>query len=284
MKRLNRHPIMTGLALVLLMLTGCAQHALQIRNAQDSFSQGAELELARKFDIAMPGIANPTEEAQRHYAIALGLVNEALRDGATDLKKDSLYGVALTIKALASWRLGDINTAQQAAKEVTAIAGSNAGQNRVWPRDRGICKALEALVKIDALATSTVAFEKTRDSDKQEKTLAEIISKGEKVQSEIESLGSDPDLDGHPFQIYLAQADCELAYVLFTATAAGVHFNTRVQPNLNHGKSYKQRYQEVRRRALDGLTAVSGKPGFEMFKMQTEAMKRYYSALIPKLE
>lgn len=282
MKRLSRHPMMTGLALVLLMLTGCAQHALQIRNAQDSFSQGAELELARKFNIAMAEVANPNEEAQRHYAIALGLINETLRDGAADLKRDSLYGVALTIKALASWRLGDINTALQAAREVAAMADSKTGENRVWPRDRGICKALEALVKIDALAKRATAFEKTPERDKQEKTLADIISGGEEVQAEIGKVGDDADLAGHPFQVYLAQADCELAYVLFTATAAGVHFNTRIQAG--HSESYKQRYQEVRRRALEGLTAVSGKPGLEMFKKHTEAMKRYYSAMMPELE
>lgn len=39
------------IAIVSLMTVGCAQHAKQVRDAQDSFSQGAALDLARKFNI-----------------------------------------------------------------------------------------------------------------------------------------------------------------------------------------------------------------------------------------
>lgn len=278
----SRHKVITAFVLGVFLLVGCAQHAIQIRDAQDSFSHGANLELARKFNFHLPGIENPTEEAQRHYAIALGLVNEAINDSTSDLKRDSLYGVALTIKALASWRLGDTATAQKVAKQVTDISDPNAEKNRVWPRDRGVCKALNELVKIDMLAKRAKVFEYTKDSSKQEATLAGILRDGEQVHFNIMKLGKDADLEGHPFQVYIAQTHCELAYILYVATAAAVHFNANKEAGKQ--KSYKQRYNDVRDNALEHLAAVSNQHGLKTLKKKMGTMHRYYSALMPSLD
>jgi len=60
-------------------LLGCAQHAHQVRDAQDIFSRGAGLDLGRKFNMDVPGVSDPLQESHRYYALAVGTVNEAIR-------------------------------------------------------------------------------------------------------------------------------------------------------------------------------------------------------------
>ena len=147
----------TALIFVIL-LTGCAQHAHQVRDAQDIFSHGSELDLARKFNMDVPGVSNPVQESHRYYALAVGTVNEAIRNGAADLRQDGLYGTALTIKAVALWRLGDTTSSKKVADEVIALAGRNSETDKIWLRDFGICKSLPVFFKIDALADQVREF------------------------------------------------------------------------------------------------------------------------------
>jgi len=268
--RTHRSMVYAAMLIISAILSGCAQHAQTIRAAQDSFSRGAELELARKFGIPVDGIDNPTEEAAKYYAMAFGQASEALNDDAADLKRDSLYGTALTIKALAAWRLGDWKTAQSAADEVASIPQTTEGANRVWPRDKGICVSLIALAQIDSLAKRAIDFEKMNDADKTADTLKKIIADGLTAQKELEDAASKAVAGDHPFQFYLAQAHCELAYVLLVATSAGTPLPREVRTDA------QKNYMAVRVRALKRLQALHEDSKTGLSKDLTGRVNEYY--------
>ena len=275
--RSYRFVVCTTVLIIAAILSGCAQHAQTIRGAQDSFSRGAELELARKFGLAVPGIDNPTEEAGKHYAMAFGQASEALNDDATDLKRDSLYGTALTIKALAAWRLGDWSTAKRAADEVIRIPQTNGGTNRVWPRDYGICVSLVALAQIDDLAERAAAFEKMKDAEKTGEALKTIVADGLAAQEQLEDAAARAVAEDHPFQFYLAQAHCELAYVLLVATSAGTTLPQKVKADA------KTAYMAVRSKALERLARLHEDAQTGLSGDLTAKVKEYYRAQLHAL-
>jgi hypothetical protein len=259
-------------------LMGCAQHAHQVRDAQDIFSQGAEIDLARKFNLNVPGVNNPVQESHRYYALAVGTVNEAVRGGAADLKQDGLYGTALTIKALSLWRLGDTASSKEVANEVIALAGRNSDTDRVWPRDLGICKSLPVLFKIDALADQANDFAMQSPTDRREETIEEIIANADQIQTDLNQIVGDPLLRGHPFQFFLAEARCETANVLQEAAAA-----TAVFPG-NAAQKYYAKYNDYRSKALQNLDNVATTHDFgDGYKERVNKMEEYYKRILRPL-
>jgi hypothetical protein len=259
-------------------LMGCAQHAHQVRDAQDIFSQGVKLDLARKFNIDVPGVSDPMQESHRYYALAVGTLNEAIRGGAANLRQDGLYGTALTIKALSLWRLGDTATSKKVADEVIALAGQNSDTDIVWPRDLGICKSLPVLFKIDALGDQTKDFAAQNPNDRREETIEEIIVKAEQIQTDLDQIVGDPALKGHPFQFFLAEARCETANVLQEAAAA-----TAVFPG-NGAQKYYAKHNDYKSKALDGLqNVVKAHDLGDAFQDRVEKMHTYYSSILQSL-
>jgi hypothetical protein len=259
-------------------MMGCAQHAHQVRDAQDLFSHGAGLDLARKFNMDVPGVSDPVQESHRYYALAVGTVNEAIREGASDLRRDNLYGTALTIKALALWRLGDTATSKKVADEVIVIAGQNSDANRVWPRDLGICKSLPVLFKIDALAEQTKAFAMQKPNDRRAETIDEIMANASQTETALDQIVKDPVLRGHPFQLFLAEARCEMANVLQEAAAAAAVF-----PD-NGARKYYTKYNEFRSKALGDLKNVATTHELgEGFQDRVKKMHIYYSRVLQTL-
>jgi hypothetical protein len=262
-----------------MIMMGCAQHAQQIRDAQDSFSQGAALDLARKFNIEeTPGISDPAQDSHRYYALALGFVNEAIREGAADLKKDSLYSVALTIKALALWRIGDSHESKKAANDVVLLAGKKETANKVWPRDLGICKSLPVLSKIDALADQAREFAAQQPGERTPAMIDGIFADTEQTSDDLAKVVGDPVLKGHPYQFYLAEARCEIANVLQEAAAATAVFQN------NGAKPYYKKYNKYRKQALDDLKNVAKTHGLgDGFQERADKMHTYYTGILQTL-
>ena len=259
-------------------LMGCAQHAHQVRDAQDIFSQAAELDLARKFNMDVPGVSNPVQESHRYYALAVGTVNEAVRGGAADLRQDGLYGTALTIKALSLWRLGDTASSKEVANEVIALAGQNSDTDKVWSRDLGICKSLPVLFKIDALADQAKDFAMQSPNDRREETIEEIMANADQIQTDLDQIVGDPLLRGHPFQFFLAEARCETANVLKEAAAA-----TAVFPG-NAAQKYYAKYNDYKSKAIDDLQNVAKAHDLgDGYQERVKKMKDYYSRILQPL-
>jgi hypothetical protein len=259
-------------------LMGCAQHAHQVRDAQEIFSQGAELDLARKFNIDVPGVSDPVQESHRYYALAVGTVNEAIRGGAADLRQDGLYATALTIKALSLWRLGDMAASKEVADEVIALADQHSDADKVWPRDLGICKSLPVLFKIDALGDQAKTFSAQNPNDRREETIEQIMANAEQIQTDLDQMVADPVLRGHPFQFFLAEARCETANVLQEAAAA-----TAVFPG-NGAQKYYAKYNDYKNKALDDLKNVAKTHDLgDGFKDRVETMHAYYSRILKPL-
>jgi hypothetical protein len=277
---MSRYPVRklkTALFFTILLM-GCAQHAHQVRDAQDIFSQGAELDLARKFNMDVPGVSNTIQESHRYYALAVGTVNEAIRDGAADLRRDGLYGTALTIKALALWRLGDTVSSKKLTDEVTALAAQNSETDKVWPRDLGICKSLPVIFKIDALADQAKAFAAQKPNDRKEETIDGIMANADQTQTELDRIVGDPLIKGHPFQFFLAEARCEMANVLQEAAAA-----TAVFPG-NGAQKYYAKYNDFRSKALQKLQDVAATHDLgKGFEDRVEKMHAYYSRILQPL-
>jgi hypothetical protein len=284
---MNKYPLRTLkkalIFTILLMgcwqnLMGCAQHAHQVRDAQDIFSQGAGLDLARKFNMDVPGVSDPAQESHRYYALAIGTVNEAIRGGASDLRQDGLYGTALTIKALSLWRLGDTASSKEVANEVIALAGQNSDTDKVWPRDLGICKSLPVLFKIDALADQAKDFATLSPNDRREETIEEIMANADQIQTDLDQIVGDPLLKGHPFQFFLAEARCETANVLQEAAAA-----TAVFPG-NSAQKYYAKYNDYKSKALDDLKNVATTHDLgDGYQDRVKKMEAYYSRILQTL-
>jgi len=267
----------TALILTVLLM-GCTQHAHQVRDAQDIFSHGAGLDLARKFGMDVPGVSDPAQESHRYYALAVGTINEAIRDGAADLKRDDLYGTALTIKALSLWRLGEMAASKEAADEVIALAGRNSNTSKVWPRDLGICKSLPVLFKIDALADQARAFAAQGPNERSTETIDRIMADADQTQADLDRIVDDPVLRGHPFQFFLAEARCEMAYVLQEAAAATADF-----PD-NGAQKYYERYNDYRIKVLQNLLdVVTAHDLGEGFQARADKMHAYYKNILRPL-
>ncbi len=261
-----------------ILLMGCAQYAHQVRDAQDLFSHGARLDLAWKFNKDMPVVDDTLQESHLYYALAVGTVNEAIRDGETDLRQDSLYGTALTIKALSLWRLRDTAASQKVANEVIALAAKNSDTDKVWPRDLGICKSLPILFKIDALAEQAKKFAAEEPKKKSEKTIDNIIANAKQTKKDLDGIVNDHILQGHPLQLFLAKIRCEISIVLREAAAA-----TAVLP-CNGAQNYYKEYNDFMKHSLQHLKNVAVTHHLDdVVKAQAEKSHTYYSGILKKL-
>ncbi len=130
----------------LIFTIGCASvsHVKALREVQDEFSAAAALENELKADplkadasILLTGPANAS------YRVVLEDVSRLIAEKRAELESDNLLGTALTLKALAEWRLGEYGAA---VRTTSSLSDQNIA---LLPRDDALMKSLRGLIKND---------------------------------------------------------------------------------------------------------------------------------------
>jgi len=147
-----RSLVLLGSALFILLLAGCAE-INHLRDAQSSFNEAARLENLMKTSGGMPSDSENLRdsknlmketEVRAGYASAIASIDELKPEQQEKLKADKLWGVALTVKAMSYWRLGDYDKMEITAREIKSIS-----DEQVYARDRAILLALPGLRRVD---------------------------------------------------------------------------------------------------------------------------------------
>ena len=136
----RRYAAWLGLAVLALCGSGGCATTRHIRAAQDSFNQAAAEE-NRLFAAGLStevGLLSQSSAAG-DYHIALALLDRELDENEEALRRDRLYGTALMLKALALWRLADLeglnepqlNDETATGEEVLAASGAPADDELV---------------------------------------------------------------------------------------------------------------------------------------------------------
>ncbi len=146
-----------------LLVTGC-QSTNRLREAQAAFSEAARTDnhllLAALLDSpgypsntrnsqALPGSAGDqdllsTSATRAGYAAALLSLRQLTPRETAQLKSDRLWGTALTLRALAEWRLGQFEEALRTVHTAEALPSE-----QFHSRDLTLLEILPALVAID---------------------------------------------------------------------------------------------------------------------------------------
>jgi len=146
-----------------LLVSGC-QSTNRLREAQAAFSEAARTDnhllLAALLDRpsypsntpnspAFPGSAGDQDllsasATRAGYAAALLSLRQLTPRETAQLKLDRLWGTALTLRALAQWRLGQFEDALRTVHTAEALPGE-----QLHPRDLTLLEILPALVAID---------------------------------------------------------------------------------------------------------------------------------------
>lgn len=172
MKKLHAPLNWMALLLVVFLAGSCAKSILYWNQAIKSFEQGAEMELQNRFaarlDVqgdlpaeALPDLNGLVPEVTADIPAAAGpeafyqMADEKITQALAapgPLEKENKMGNALTIKALTSWKTGQMDAARtnaQAALEALARSGE------ANPRDLPLAKAIPGLVALDLAYDST---------------------------------------------------------------------------------------------------------------------------------
>ncbi len=125
----------------LLVLTACAGFK-ELQNAQNQFSRAATIELTHQFDPQNISLDDP----DNWYQLAYSNVKKALQN-STSLERDSLLGLAYSLKALCEWKLKKYELVEISRK---------AALNRIHTPNRNyaLMTALPDLITIDQTATA----------------------------------------------------------------------------------------------------------------------------------
>lgn len=189
MKRISSVVFVIMLA---VSVVGCTS-VNRLREAQDAFSRTAATENALHFD------SNPTDAAanlgsmRSGYASALLSLEKIENDDEKILRRDGLWGTALTLKALCQWRLGKYPEALVTAGEAQQNAGDQSS-----PRDRAIVKALPGLIKTDQAYDKIV-------NNKPMQEVQDLLTGPTGAIAGIQNARLMVEKD-HPVQVYLIQA------------------------------------------------------------------------------
>jgi len=197
---------------------GC-QSVNHLREAQDSFNQAAELENRQKLNSFIGSAAGASDPgagaesaladlslARSGYAAALVSLQELSDSEKARLRDDQLLGTAVTLQALAEWRLQRYDAALKTAQNAQTTLS-----DQLFPRDAALLMAIEGLIKID-LAYHEIATMDTNSARAQEilthvrQRLVGPAPAGETfavedIQSARNRVGA-----GHPVNVYLIQA------------------------------------------------------------------------------
>ncbi len=155
--------------LVILLLPACFPAIQLYQGASADFSKGAEKEmkdvLATRFDNApadvvptLSQVLNTEGEGTSNnlsytqlYQSALDKLDKALKKKGA-LQESDVLGNALTVKALAAWKLKRYEEAESAAAEARALFKT---QEENSPRDEVLSEAVPSLITLDMVYDST---------------------------------------------------------------------------------------------------------------------------------
>jgi hypothetical protein len=190
-----RRGLVPGSLLVALLCGGCTFFSSvstthQLRQAQDAFSSAAAIENAARVQTTAPE-TTALGSGSGGYAQAAESAGQLRANNEPDLRRDGLYCSALTVEAMARWRLGQRDKARTLAASDAACTGPDA-----YPRDRTLLLALPGLVQADD------AYALTRDGvPNYDKVEANALGAIEKLQQAAGAAGPDA-----PVATYLAMA------------------------------------------------------------------------------
>jgi len=272
-KRLRSHIRMVKLIIIIVFFmfsTGCfVPHAQMVRQAQDAFQKGAAMENARKFGFKTADESgDPMTDETAFYSSARGLIEQALEEATSGLQRDDLYGTALTIHALSSWRLGDGKTAVLSANKVLKIVDDPNPKTRVWPRDKAICAAIKPLMEIDSLGKIVNKFDKETTSTVANKKLMKHVD-GIRKRLCYSSSGLP---EGHPLKVYIAQSQLELAFVVYSGLNK-MHRN-------NRDKHHKKAYDKLKKEGLARLREMAASKAYKMSRENINSLITYYREIL----
>lgn len=163
---LSRRFLMATAVLALLIAAAGCQSVSHLREAQNAFNAAATTD--NRIRLA-PVLGNPDTQAQvsvqlsapmdtlaaasevrSGYAVALQSLKQIDSQERAQLEKNKLWGAALSLRALAEWKLGLYDDALRSADQAAQL------KEQLFPRDAAIVAALPGLIKID-LAYATIA-------------------------------------------------------------------------------------------------------------------------------
>lgn len=203
MKKLNAPFNWMALLLIVCLFGSCAKSLVYWNQAIKSFEQGAELELKNNYadrlnvqgDLPLEALPNlddlvpaasgeiPAGTSPTHYyQLADEKISKALA-APGPLMKENKMGNALTIKALTSWKTGQMEMARTNAR---AAVAAFAGAAEDSPRDESLARAIPGLVALD------LAYDSTKQFIARLKELSDTAPDAERSENEaIVAKGSD---------------------------------------------------------------------------------------------
>jgi tetratricopeptide (TPR) repeat protein len=135
---------------VIVSVSACTGYLKDYRRAQDQFNAAADADNKARLDYDLKqdeqqGSSAALSGARANYALAYKEISKLVDDNADDLKKDQLYGSALSMKALCEWRLG---------RFTQAVATADAAVGQLEPkasgsRDLAVMTALPGMIRIE---------------------------------------------------------------------------------------------------------------------------------------
>ena len=207
----HRLPLLAALLLAFLG-TSC-QHVNHLRDAQQSFNAAAQLENQTRLQTENAELERQLQQdpgqalaslasVQSGYGAALHSLRQA---NTAKLRQDKLLGVALTLEALAEWRLGQYDAAL-----ATKDRAESEASDQIYPRDAATLAALPGLIKTD-LAYAQILRMGADTAANETLLVTQIKPRLVDSQGAVSDLQAarnriEPD---HPMQVYLIQ--CQLA-------------------------------------------------------------------------
>ena len=194
---------------VLLVGLGACQAVNHLRDAQDAFSRAAELENEVRFDAT--GAADPAgalaklTAVRTGYAACLSSLERIDDDQRAQLVGDQLWGAALTLQALAEWRLGKHDDALKTARAAHALTqpGENGEEpaEQLFPRDAALLAALPGLIGIDLVYADIQEAKAAGQRERLDELTGEVAA----ALATLEDARGEVD-ERHPVQAFLLQS------------------------------------------------------------------------------
>lgn len=199
-------PGIVGITVIALFLSGCAE-VNYLRDAQSSFSQAARLENELRTSETTTTEANVLlleSEIRAGYASAITSIDNLDSNQIASLKSDKLWGVALTIKAMSYWRLGDYDEMENVTKQAKEMNGE------IYPRDKALLLALPGLRRVDEAQAIIAASIKGRDEQEERKIEEERLGAVERLVGNASTIlreARQSVSEEHSVNSYLIQAE-----------------------------------------------------------------------------